>query len=247
VSDIIAHTPGVSYAVPFVALDATTFTQASNTATVFSKLAPFEKRAKNALTAPELLADLRQRLSRIKSAFVLSIAPLPVQGIGNPGGFKMMVQDREDLGPEALENAAQTLVAAANRDPAFAGVFTLFSTKTPSVYVNINREQAEKLNLSPDAIFDALQTYLGSSYLNDFNYLGRTYEVLAQADGTFRGDIEDISRLRVRNTSGQMASNPEATPVCQDWMVAEAVLRKQSLGFRSLVTGRKTGRYIENS
>ena len=204
VSDIVASTPGVSYAVPFVALDATTFTEASNNATVFSKLAPFEDRAGKGLTAPKILADLRERLSGVKSAFVLSIAPPPVQGIGNAGGFKMMVQDRDDVGPEALEKAAQTLVAAANRDPALAGVFTLFSTKTPSVYVDINREQAQKLNVSPTAVFEALQTYLGSSYINDFNFLGRTYTVSAQADAEFRGDVEDIARLRARNANGEM-------------------------------------------
>jgi multidrug efflux pump subunit AcrB len=130
--------------------------------------------------------------------------PPPVQGIGNAGGFKMMVQDRNGAGSQALEAAAQTLVAAANKDPAIAGAFTLFNTRTPSVYADIDRERAEKLSLDPATVFSALQLYLGSSYINDFNYLGRTYEVIAEADAPFRRNNADIARLRVRNTLGDM-------------------------------------------
>ncbi len=204
VADIVQQTPGVAHAVPFVALDATTFTQASNAATVFSKLAPFDQRVAQGLSAPKILASLRTRLANIQGAFILSIAPPPVQGIGNAGGFKMMVQDRGDVGPEALEKAAQALVAAANADPTLAGVFTLFNTHTPSVYADIDRERAEKLGVTPHDVFDAMQVYLGSSYINDFNYLGRTYQVIAQADGPFRRTLNDIARLRTRNSAGQM-------------------------------------------
>jgi multidrug efflux pump len=204
VADIVEHTPGVAHAVPFVALDATTFTQASNSATVFSKLAPFDERVAQRLSAPKILASLRTRLSGIESAAIFSIAPPPVQGIGNAGGFKMMIEDRANLGPEALEKAAQAVVAAANKDPVLAGVFTLFNTRTPSVYADIDRERAEKLAVTPHDVFDTMQTYLGSTYINDFNYLGRTYEVIAQADGAFRQSLNDVSRLRMRNTAGQM-------------------------------------------
>ena len=201
---IIEGTPGVAHAVPFVALDATTLTNASNNATIFSKLAPFDERIAQGLTAPKILTLLRRRLSVIRSAFVLSIAPPPVQGIGSAGGFKMMVQDRGDVGPVALERAVQKLVTAANKDPALAGVFTLFSTKTPSVYADIERERSEKLGLKPTDVFDTMQLYLGSTYINDFNYLGRTYEVIAQADGRFRQTLGDVARLRARNAGGAM-------------------------------------------
>ena len=204
VADIVQRTPGVSHAVPFVGLDATTFTQASNSATVFSKLAPFPERVSKGLTAPKILASLRGRLAGIQGAFVLSIAPPPVQGIGNAGGFKMMLQDRGDHGPDALAKVAQAVVAAANADPALAGVFTLFNARTPSVYADIDRERAEKLGVIPQSVFSTMQTYLGSAYINDFNYLGRTYEVIAQADGQFRQTLGDIGRLRTRNSAGQM-------------------------------------------
>ncbi len=135
---------------------------------------------------------------------MLTIAPPPVQGIGSAGGFKMMVEDRTGQGSEALAAAAAKLVAAANRSPEFAGVFTLFSTRTPSVFADIDRERAEKLGLTPASVFDTLQVYLGSAYINDFNYLGRTYEVVAQADGQFRRSTDDIARLKTRNAAGDM-------------------------------------------
>jgi multidrug efflux pump subunit AcrB len=150
------------------------------------------------------LADLRRRLSVIKDAYVLTIPPPPVQGLGNSGGFKMMLEDRAGLGPQALVQAAHALVGAANKDPDFAGVFTLFNAGSPSVYLDINREKAEKVGLTPTDVFSTLQVYLGSQYVNDFNYLGRTYKVVAQADGPFRENPQDIGRLKVRNISGEM-------------------------------------------
>jgi HAE1 family hydrophobic/amphiphilic exporter-1 len=204
VVNIIMATPGVAHAVPFAGLDATTFTNASNSATIFSKLDDFDSRVKDGLTAQRILGELRARLSVVQGALVLSIMPPPVQGIGNAGGFKMMVQDRGGAGSRALEQAAQMLSAAANQDPAIAGAFTLFNTRTPSVYADIDRERAEKLSVDPATVFSALQLYLGSTYINDFNYLGRTYEVIAQADAPFRRTNADIARLRVRNANGDM-------------------------------------------
>ncbi len=203
-TDIILKTRGIEHVAPFAGLDATTFTVASNAGTIFSGLPSLYNHSLPGVTAATVLADLRQRLSVIQGAFVLTIPPPPVPGLGSAGGFKMMLQDRAGLGPDALAKAAQTLVAAANADPHFAGVFTLFSTRTPSVYLDIDREKAEKVGLTPTDIFDTLQIYLGSQYVNDFNYLGRTYEVIAQADGRFRTNVGDISQLEVRNAAGQM-------------------------------------------
>ncbi|MGY3605587.1 MULTISPECIES: efflux RND transporter permease subunit [unclassified Bradyrhizobium] len=202
--EIIMTTPGVEHVAPFAGLDATTFTIASNAGTIFSGLPSLYNHDVPGLTAPSVLADLRKRLSVIQEAYVLTIPPPPVQGIGNAGGFKMMLQDRAGLGSEALSKAAQALVAAANKDPSFSGVFTLFGTRSPSVYADIDREKAEKVGLTPTDVFNTLQVYLGSQYVNDFNYLGRTYQVIAQADGSFRQDPHDIARLKARNASGEM-------------------------------------------
>ena len=202
--DIIMSTPGVEHVAPFAGLDATTFTIASNAGTIFSGLPSLYNHEVKGVTAASVLTDLRKRLSAIQEAYVLTIPPPPVQGIGNAGGFKMMIQDRAGLGSEALSKAAQALVAAANKDPSFAGVFTLFGTRSPSVYADIDREKAEKVGLTPTDVFNTLQVYLGSQYVNDFNYLGRTYQVIAQADGSFRQDPQDIARLKARNASGEM-------------------------------------------
>jgi hydrophobe/amphiphile efflux-1 (HAE1) family protein len=202
--EIIMSTPGVEHVAPFAGLDATTFTIASNAGTIFSGLPSLYNHEVKGVTAASVLADLRKRLSVIQEAHVLTIPPPPVQGIGNAGGFKMMLQDRAGLGSEALSKAAQALVAAANKDPSFAGVFTLFGTRSPSVYADIDREKAEKVGLTPTDVFSTLQLYLGSQYVNDFNYLGRTYQVIAQADGSFRQGPQDIARLKARNTSSEM-------------------------------------------
>src|SRR5262245_705892 len=202
--DIILGTKGIEHVAPFAGLDATTFTEASNAATIFSGLPSLYNHELPGVNANTVIADLRQRLSVIKDANVVTIPPPPVPGLGSAGGFKMMLEDRAGLGSEALVKAARALVAAANKDPNFAGVFTLFNAGSPSVYADIDRLKAEKVALTPTDIFSTLQVYLGSQYVNDFNYLGRTYQVRVQADGKFRRTSQDIARLKARNTSGEM-------------------------------------------
>jgi hydrophobe/amphiphile efflux-1 (HAE1) family protein len=202
--EIILGTQGVEHVAPFAGLDATTFTLASNAATIFSGLPSLYNHDLPGVTANTVIADLRQRLSVIKDAYVVTIPPPPVQGLGTAGGFKMMLEDRAGLGSEALVGAAKALVAAANKDPTFAGVFTLFNAGSPSVYADIDRLKAEKVGLTPTDVFSTLQVYLGSQFVNDFNYLGRTYQVRVQGDGEFRRTPENITRLKARNASGEM-------------------------------------------
>ncbi len=202
--DIILHTRGVEHVAPFAGLDATTFTVSSNSGTIFSGLPSLYNHELPGVTAATVLADLRRRLSVIQGAYVLTIPPPPVQGIGNSGGFKMMLEDQAGLGTQALVNAAQALVGAANKDGSFAGVFTLLNTGSPSIYADVDRLKAEKVGLTPTDVFNTLQVYLGSQYVNDFNFLGRTYQVIAQADGQFRRDRADLAGLKARNASGEM-------------------------------------------
>ena len=201
---IVLGTPGVNHAVPFAGFDAATFTNASNAGAIFVTMAPFADRVGKGLSDVRILADLRRRLSSIESAFVIVIPPPPVRGIGNAGGFKMMVQDKGGRGLEALEAVTQDLAAAANRTPGLVGVFSLFNTRTPKLYADIDRVKAEMLGVPADRVFEALEVYLGSAYVNDFNYLGHTYKVMAQADGQFRQRERDIANLKTRNTAGQM-------------------------------------------
>jgi multidrug efflux pump subunit AcrB len=192
------------HAVPFAGFDGATFTNAPNAGAIFSALAPFEERAAAGLSADAILADLNRRLSSIQEAFVITIAPPSVRGIGTAGGFKMMVQDRRGRGPEALETATEELIAAANQTPGLAAVFSLFNTGTPKIYADIDRVKAEMLGVTPEQVFETLEVYIGSAYVNDFNLFGRTFRVTAQADGPFRQEVRDVAELKTRNDQGDM-------------------------------------------
>jgi hydrophobe/amphiphile efflux-1 (HAE1) family protein len=204
VNDIVLKTPGIRHTSPVTGYDVTTGTIAPNAATIFLGLPSLYGEHIPGVNAATELAAVRKRLGGLKDAVIRVINPPPVQGLGSAGGFKAMLEDRGGLGPQALANAAHLLVVAANKDPNFAGVFTLYNAGSPSLHVDIDREKAEKLGLTPTDVFSTLQLYLGSQYVNDFNYLGRTYQVLVQADQTFRQVPGDIGQLKVRNASGEM-------------------------------------------
>jgi hydrophobe/amphiphile efflux-1 (HAE1) family protein len=204
VNDIILTTPGIEHTSPVTGFDVTTSTVAPNAATIFLALPSLYGKHIPGVNAATMLAAVRRRLAGIKDAFVLVINPPAVQGLGSAGGFKLMVEDRNNLGPQALADATNTLVAAANKDRAFAGVFTLYNAGSPSLYADIDREKVEKLGLTPTDVFSTLQLYLGSQYVNDFNYLGRTFQVLAEGEEAFRQTPDQIARLKVRNASGEM-------------------------------------------
>jgi multidrug efflux pump subunit AcrB len=135
---------------------------------------------------------------------VFVIPPPVIQGIGTGGGYRMMIQDRNGQGYRALEGAAFQIIGAAQQEPGLAQVFTLFNTATPRIYADIDRVKSDMLGVPPQRVFEALQVYLGSAYVNDFNLLGRTFRVTAQADAAHRDDLADISRLETRSSSGRM-------------------------------------------
>src|SRR5260221_8219284 len=204
VNDIILKTAGIEHTCPATGFTVTTNTVAPNAATIFFSLPSLYGHEIPGVNAATSLAAVRKRLAVVKDAFVLVINPPPVQALGAAGGFKMMVEDRNNLGPQVLAKAINALVAEANKDPAFGGVFTLYNAGSPSLYTDIDRPKAEKVGLTPTDVFSTLQLYLGSQYVNDFNYLGRTFQVLAQGDESFRQTPEDIARLKARNASGEM-------------------------------------------
>jgi multidrug efflux pump subunit AcrB len=204
VNDIILKVPGTEHTSPVTGFDVTTSTIAPNVATIFYSLPSLYGKHVPGVTAATMLPRVRAALAGIKDAVVIVVNPPAVQGLGAAGGFKLMVEDRGDHSPQELSDATNALVAAANKDPAFAGVYTLYNAGAPSLYVDIDREKAEKVGLTPGDVFSTLQLYLGSAYVNDFNYLNRTYQVVVQADEQFRKTQEDIARLKVRNASGAM-------------------------------------------
>ncbi len=204
-SDLIQSRPGVKNSISFVGLDGATFTVAPNTGVIFVGLASFEERIKAGANYQNILQDLRKTLSaNINDAFVLVIEPPSVPGVGTGGGLKGYVEDRSGRGLAALEGATWGMAGAASQTPGFLQAFTLFSTKTPQIYADIDRTKAEMLGVPISKVFETLSIYMGSAYVNDFNILGRTYRVTAQADNPFRLDVKDVAKLKTRNASGDM-------------------------------------------
>lgn len=191
----------VDHSLTFAGFDGATFSNASNTALIPVHLKPQSERK---ATIDEVADKLRKAFSNITGANVLVISPPPVRSIGTAGGFKMELEDRTGLGYAALEQAAQDVIAEANKNPALQRVFTTYNTGTPRLHVSIDREKAEQLRVPVDRVFSTLGSYLGSTYINDFNYLGRTWQVIAQADTSYRQSAADILQLRTRSESGKM-------------------------------------------
>ncbi len=203
-TQIILDTPGTRYASAIAGFSGATRTNASNVGATFIGLAPFAERLPQGLSAAVMRARLQERLAAIDEANIFIIPPPPVPGLGTTGGFKLLVQDRGGRGLQALQAGTDQLVDAARRDPSVSGVFTTFRASTPQLYADIDRIKASKLNVPLANVFDTLQVYLGSEYVNDFNLFGRTYQVRAQAEGAFRADPDTIAQLKTRNANGRM-------------------------------------------
>ncbi|ABE61597.1 Hydrophobe/amphiphile efflux-1 HAE1 [Nitrobacter hamburgensis X14] len=203
-SDLLLSRPGVAHTVTFAGFDGATFTNAPNSGVLFVTLKPFEERVKEKLKTETILNDLRAQVRALREAFVLVIPPPSVPGIGTGGGFKLYVQDRAGRGPRALERVVGAITGMANQTPGLVQVFTLFNAATPQVFADIDRTKAEILGVPISRFFDTLSTYMGSTYVNDFNILGRTYRVTAQADNPFRLSTRDVEALRTRSNASEM-------------------------------------------
>ena len=200
--DLLRERPGVFATVQIVGLDGATFTNSPNAGVIFLRLKSFEERAALGLTKNGILSDVRQQMAQLRDAFVIVIEPPSVPGIGTGGGIKGFVQDRAGRGLQALESATFTVVGAANQTPGIAQGFSLYNTRTPQIFADIDRVKAEKLGVPISRVFDTLSIYMGSSYVNDFNLLGRTFRVTAQADNPYRLGVRDVANLRTVNTEG---------------------------------------------
>jgi hydrophobe/amphiphile efflux-1 (HAE1) family protein len=195
---------GVKGAVMLAGFDGASRTLAPNSAAAYFPLKSFAEREKLGADLATIMNKARQATADINEARLLIIPPPLIQGIGSAGGYRLMVQDREGRGYDALAKASNGLIGKANSTPGLAQVYTLFDTQTPRVYADIDRAKADLLGLPPERVFEALQVYLGSAFVNDFNLLGRTYRVTAQADASHRATTEDIANLRARSNLGGM-------------------------------------------
>ncbi len=177
----------------------------SNFGSMFVVLDTFDNRQEPERYADAIAATLRQRLNgEVLDAEFSVFGPPPVHGIGRAGGFKYMIEDRGDLGLAALQEHADRLAAAAQKEPGLVGPATVFRANVPQLYVDVDREEARSRRVSFDDVSTALEVYLGSLYVNDFNRFGRTWQVIVQADAPFRERVEDLDRLSVRSARGKM-------------------------------------------
>ncbi len=195
---------GVTGVVSFAGFSGATRVNASNAAAMFPVLAPFAERAEAGLTFDGIVGEMRRKMAAIPDAGIVVIPPPPVRGLGNGGGYKYQIQARRDsITPAELEAAVGEIAAAANADPDLVQVFSTFRASTPQYYVDLDRERARILGVPVDQVFETLQVYLGSLFVNDFNLGGRTYQVNVQAEQEYRDDPSDIGRLRTRNAAGE--------------------------------------------
>jgi multidrug efflux pump len=204
ITDIALKQPGVSHAVEFSGMSVNGFTQSSSASLIFFPLADFSKRTSQELSGPAIAAALNQKMASIQDAFVMVVTPPPVIGLGTLGGFKLQVEDRGDAGPQALFAALSEALGKANQNPALGGAFSTYQINVPQLDIDVDRVKAKRENVRLSDVFETLQVYLGSLYVNDFNRFGRTYQVVAQADAPFRAQLDDVMPLKTRNANGDM-------------------------------------------
>lgn len=201
---IATATPGVLHAVQFPGLSVNDFTASSSAGIQFSDLKDFDERESPELGASALAVELNKRMGSIEDSFILVVPPAPVAGLGTLGGFKLMIEDRGNVGYDALNKATQELQARARKAPELAGVFSGYQINVPQVYADIDRDKAKQLDVPLQTIYQTLQVNLGSVYVNDFNRFNRTYQVRVQADEQYRSHVDDLKKLKVRSTKGDM-------------------------------------------
>jgi multidrug efflux pump len=204
VAEVAMDHPGVANAVQFPGLSINGFVNLPNAGIVFLTLEPFEERTSDEEYGLAIAGALNAKFAGIQDAFVAVFPPPPVQGLGTVGGFKMELEDRGGLGEAELYNTAQALLGRAYQTPELAGLFSGFQINVPQLEVEVDREKVKQQGISLTDLFQTMQTYLGSVYVNDFNRFGRTYKVVVQADAPFRATAENIAQLKVPNAGGEM-------------------------------------------
>ncbi|GMV80545.1 MAG: multidrug efflux RND transporter permease subunit [Planctomycetota bacterium] len=204
INKVVMETPGIDGVITVGGQNLLDGTISPNAATFYVRLKPWEERPTPDLSQDAIVANLRMRLFDIQEAMVFAFVPPAVRGLGSTGGFQMMVQDREGIGMDAMDEALGDFTGAAGQVPEVAAVSNAFRPSVPQVYADIDRDKAMAMNVPLSSVFNAMQTYLGSAYVNDFNKFGRTYQVRVQGEGAFRADPEEIKRIRTRNRDGEM-------------------------------------------
>ena len=203
--DILKTTPGIAHFAALGGLNAITFATKSNSGTIFAQLKPWDERTDKSLQLASLIATLQQKLSTIKSANVVVISPPAIPGLGQTGGFSFELEQHESTDDiKQFESVVQTFVAEANKRPELSRVFSFFTARTPGFQLDVDREKCKKLGISISDVYSTIQTFLGSRYVNDFSIYGRNFHVVAQADTSYRADIQNMAQYYVKNSAGEM-------------------------------------------
>jgi multidrug efflux pump len=203
-SAIAKDIPGVADSIAFPGLSINGFTNAPNAGIVFLGLDAFENRKDKSMSAEAIAAEMNKRMGAVQDAFVMVLPPPPVNGLGTTGGFKLMIEDRGNLGYDELFKAVQAVQAKAWQEPRLQGVFSGYQINVPQLFADVDKVKAKQLGVPLQTIYQTLQINLGSLYVNDFNQFGRTYQVRVQADAQFRSQPEQMSQLKVRSEKGEM-------------------------------------------
>jgi hydrophobe/amphiphile efflux-1 (HAE1) family protein/NodT family efflux transporter outer membrane factor (OMF) lipoprotein len=205
ISKMLSETEGVANVVEIRGLSLMSLGSQANAASFFTPLKPFHERMKKGLTADRIAAEIQGKLAGIEEGMARVFGPPAVDGMGMVGGFKLQIQDRNQLGPQALQTAAYALMGAASQDKRIApGAISTYRGSVPQVFLDVDRAKAKTMHVSLNNVWDTLQIYLGSVYVNDFNAFGRPYRVTAQADAPFRVKPEDVVNMKTRNDEGEM-------------------------------------------
>ncbi len=214
VTDIAMNTEGVAHSVAFPGLNALQFTNTSNTGVAFFPLEPFDQRSRS---AAEINAEINQKIAGLKEGITFSFMPPPILGLGNGSGYQLFIEDRGNLGYGELQNAVNAFQGAIAQTPGMGFPISSYQANVPQLNAEVDRLKAKAQGVPLTELFDTLQTYLGSAYVNDFNRFGRTWQVIAQADAPFREDIDDIGRLRTRNIHGDMVPISSMVTISEDF------------------------------
>ena len=241
VDKILADTPGVGDWITIGGLSLLDFSSAPNVGTLFVTLDPWQERLEQGLTLEAVLGDMRRRFSSIKECIILPFPPPSIRGLGVRGGFQLQIEDQADVGLVELQQATQAIIEDAKAQSAIAAINSTFRPGVPQLFVDVDRVKAKTLEVPMGAIFSTLQAYLGSTYVNDFNRFGRTYQVRVQSEAAFRAEPQDIERLEVRNIHGKMI--PLGTLVTVQRSFGPQVINRYNLYPSSSITGESAPGY----
>jgi HAE1 family hydrophobic/amphiphilic exporter-1 len=235
VDAILENTPGVREWITFGGYSLIDSAAASNAATFFVILEPWEERTDPSMTQEAILAHLKRAFYQMPEAIAFAFAPPAIPGLGVAGGFQMQLQDRGDVGLEELQKMVQEIIADGNTQSGLSNLNSTFQVNVPQLFAEVDRTKAKTLEIPLSGVFNTLQTYLGSYYVNDFNKFGRTWQVKVQADHQFRIEPDDIRKLDVRNAKGDMV--PLGTLIKVDQILGPQTIMRYNLYPSASITG----------